>query len=302
MSRFIAEGDNVLDTRSGLMWPADAALSEFPLDWSEALAFVEDLNRSRFHGHDDWKLPHRRELFSLVSHTAINPSIAPPHPFVNVFPGYYWTATTCARLPNQAWYIHLGGARVFKGMKRNSYMVWPVRIPAESGIRVWKTGQRRCYDRNGGLINCLGTGQDGELRSGLEWEGARFAENAGLIHDRATGLTWPQGADACRGMVDWPSALDLVRRMNRTSAYGYSDWRMPGIRELESLVDLDRHTQALPADHPFVNVRDFYWSSTTSRYDTAYAWALYLIDGIVGVGYKPVKEFFLWPVRTTGSG
>jgi hypothetical protein len=30
---------------------------------------------------------------------------------------------SCARLPNQAWYIHLGGARVFKGMKHGSYMV-----------------------------------------------------------------------------------------------------------------------------------------------------------------------------------
>ncbi len=301
MPRFIQTNGRVRDARSGLVWPADAALSEFPLDWAEALAFVRDLNHSRFQGHDDWRLPNRRELFSLVSHQAVNPCIAPPHPFVNVFHGYYWTATTCARLPDQAWYIHMGGARVFKGMKPNSYMLWPVRIPAGSAARVLRTGQRRCYGPNGDIIGCSGTGQDGELCSGLGWDEPRFTEGKDLVRDRATGLTWLKDADLPGGMRDWPSALDWVRRLNTESAFGHDDWRVPEIRELEGLVDLGRHTPALPAGHPFVNVRDFYWSCTTSRYDTRYAWALYLVDGMVGVGYKPLREFYLWPVRSSAQ-
>ena len=57
----------------------------------------------------------------------INPSLPTGAPFENVFAGYYWTATTCSRFKNQAWYIHLGGGRIYRGMKYGSYMVWPVR-------------------------------------------------------------------------------------------------------------------------------------------------------------------------------
>ncbi|HDI60915.1 MAG TPA: DUF1566 domain-containing protein [Desulfobacteraceae bacterium] len=44
-------------------------------------------------------------------------------------------------------------------------------------------------------------------------------------------------------------------------------------------------------------VQDFYWSATTSAYDPCYVWGPYTRDGVVGVGYKPLKEFYFWPVR-----
>lgn len=78
---------------------------------------------------------------------------------------------------------------------------------------------------------------------------------------------------------------------------GHLDWRMPNIRELESLVDLCADSPALAPDHPFGNVREVYWSSTTSVYEPRYAWALYTRDGMVGVGFKPDAVFHLWPVR-----
>jgi hypothetical protein len=78
---------------------------------------------------------------------------------------------------------------------------------------------------------------------------------------------------------------------------GHCDWRLPNIRELESLVDLSAHSPALPIDHPFVSVQDTYWSSTNSVYEPRFAWALYTQDGIVGVAFKPGDGFFLWPVR-----
>jgi hypothetical protein len=279
------------------MWTRDAAPAEFPLSWGEALAFVQEMNASRFAGHADWKLPHRRELFSLVSHQTVNPSLPTDHPFENVFHGYYWTSTTCARLPDQAWYIHLGGARVFKGMKYNAYMVWPVRVAEAGEGSVWQTGQQRCYDDRGEVIDCRGTGQDGALRSGATIAGPRFEMKDGLVRDRLAGIDWLQDANLEGSAVDWQSALDRVARMNRSGAHGFDDWRLPTIVELERLTDLDRHSPALPAGHPFAHVQDFYWSATPSAYDPRYAWALYARDGVVGVGYKPLKEFYLWPVR-----
>ena len=269
MNRFDVLDDMVLDNTTGLVWTRNASLSDFPMTWNEAFAFVEDLNQSGLYGYKDWKLPERKELFSLISHETVNPCLPPGHPFVNVFTGYYWTATSCARLPEQAWYIHLGGARVFKGMKHGSYMMWPVR-----------------------------SAQNRDGRPGAaEGEAHRFTAGRHDVADHATGLIWMKDADIARTAMDWKTAFAFVAQLNREAKFGFSDWRVPTIAELESLVDPGRHSPALPAGHLFAEVKDFYWSSTTSMYDPAYAWTLYLRDGAVGVGYKPLTEFHLWPVR-----
>jgi len=299
MQRFLEQDEVVLDINTGLIWPKNACLSDFPMTWNEALTFIEELNHSELYGYDDWKLPNRRELFSLMSHEAINPSLPNGHPFINVFTGYYWTSTSCARLPNQAWYIHLGGARVFKGMKYGSYMVWPARIAdhLKNQVQVFKTGQINCYDENGDIVDCNNTGQDGEFQSGLQSDQPRFIEDTYTIYDSATNLTWLKRANYLNDMLDWKSAFDLIEKMNREYKYGHNDWRLPSIVELESLTDMSQHSPALPVDHLFVNVQEFYWSSTTSVYDINYAWVLYIKDGAVGVGYKPLSDFYLWPVR-----
>ncbi len=301
-NRFKPENDVVIDERTGLMWVKDAGLLEFPMTWEEALAEIEGFNETGLFGYHDWKLPNRRELLSLMSHDVINPSVDAGHLFTGIFHGYYWTSTTCARLPDQAWYIHLGGARVFKGMKHRSYMVWPVREIDPGGSRVCQTGQTICYDGSGHRMDCKGSGQDGEFQAGKPFPDPRFRSAGDRVHDTGTGLVWLKNANVHPQPLDWEAAHDLVSQMNRDRAYGFDDWRVPEIRELESLTDMDCHSPALPVDHPFTNVQAFYWSATASRYDTAYAWVLYTKDGPVGVGHKPLSEFFLWPVRGPDIG
>jgi hypothetical protein len=298
MNRFLRDNETVVDTQTGLMWTTNASLLEFPLAWGEALHAIQALNQSGLYGYDDWKLPNRRELFSLISFQTTNPCVPGGHPFTHIFTGYYWTSSSCARLPDQAWYIHLGGARVFKGMKHGSYMVWPVRMAENRNLsRVYQTGQKNCYDEGGVIIDCRHSGQDGEFQSGLHYDTHRFKEDPHVIYDRATGLTWLRNANVHRDPMDWASASHSIRQMNRESTYGYNDWRFPNIIELESVTDIGRHSPALSAAHLFEDVQDFYWSSTTSMYDTSYAWVLYTKDGIIGVGHKPLSEFYVWPVR-----
>ncbi|MDY6824283.1 MAG: DUF1566 domain-containing protein [Thermodesulfobacteriota bacterium] len=296
-NRFIKQSDGILDTHTGLVWTADAAISEFPLTWAEALDFVQDLNRDAYLGHGDWKLSNRRELFSLMSHKCINPSLPAGHPFTRVFTGYYWTSTTCVRLPDQAWYIHLGGAKVYKGMKHQSYMVWPVRPSGPAKPALLQTGQTHCYDAAGNHIDCTGTGQDAAYQVGLAADLRRFSDQGEVVCDSATGLTWLKTANPAQEMVDWKTAFDWIREMNRQHAHGYNDWRLPEINELESLTHMGTHSPALPPDHPFTHVQDFYWSATRSMYDTRYAWVLYARDGYIGVGHTPQAECYIWPVR-----
>jgi hypothetical protein len=295
--RFLANDDAVLDNLTGLMWTRNANLPEFPLMWEEALTYVTHMNDEQTFGHSDWRLPNRTELFSLVSHSRINPTLPESHPFTKVFSGYYWTSTTCIRLSSQAWYIHLGGGRVFKGMKHGSYVVWAVRGPARGLVELPRSGQQLCFNESGEAVPCQNTGQDGALQAGATWPEQRFIHNRDTVIDNVTGLVWTRNANCAKEMVTWQSALQAVKTMNDEKAYGYQDWRLPNIRELESLTDMGQHTPALPVPHPFQEVQAWYWSSTTSTYDARYAWVLYAVDGAVGVGYKPNESFFVWPVR-----
>jgi hypothetical protein len=295
--RFTPLENVVTDTASGLMWTKNAALEPFPVTWPEALAFVRSMNEQTMFGYSDWRVPNRRELFSLISHDDINPALPQGHPFSDVFNGYYWSSTTCRRLPDQAWYVHLGGARVFKGMKHRSYMVWPVRTADSRNLHIHRTGQQTCYGTDGGTVPCSGSGQDGDIRAGQSWPNPRYEINANAVTDRMTGLIWDRTADRTGIAVTWNAALAEVHSANIKKLHGFSDWRLPDVRELESLCDMDAYCPALSRFHPFTGLKNFYWSATTSRYDCQYAWTLYLEDGAVGVGFKPLSEFFVWLVR-----
>lgn len=271
-NRFRAEGHIVHDRWTGAVWCRNANPADFPLTWDEAHAFVADMRAQAAHGYDTWQLPSRGHLFSLISHQNVNPSLPDGNPFRHVFHSYYWTGETTHRLADQAWYVHLGGGRVHRGMKHGSYMVWPV---------------------------CPGAGQS--VRAGPS-DAARFVATGPWVHDAVTGLTWLATADWAGGRRAWDEALASVADCNRQRIGGFDDWRLPNIRELESLVDLGAHDPALSPGHPFACVREGYWSSTTSVYEARYAWVLYSMDGGMGVGFKPQADFHVWPVRSDHEG
>ena len=263
VDRFVNVGPVVEDHWSGLFWTRKADIAAFPLTWEEAAAFVQEMNRCQRFGRTDWRLPTRRELFGLISHQHINPALPSGHPFRDVFNGYYWTSTPCARLPDQAWYLHMGGARIYRGMKHGSYMVWPVAGPSARPS----------------------TGKD------------RFVAQTDSFYDRLTGRSWLNNQWLDNEPATWQAALDRVAALNHKRVGGYGDWRLPNIRELESLIDVTAHSPAFSPACPLSAVMEGYWSSTTSIYEPRYAWVLYTQDGAVGVGFKVLRDFHVLAVR-----
>ena len=288
----LQDRDLALDRLTGLVWPRIAALGDFPMSWPEALAAVADMNRTRAFGHADWRLPNRRELLSVISHDHHRPALPAGHPFT-VQQTWYWTATTTVIAPDCAWRVHLEGGRMFYGDKTRDAMVWPVR--GESGLLA-QTGQIRCRDAAGNVVDCSGTGQDGELRCGAPWPDPRFALERDGVRDLLTGLLWTRSADLL-GLCAWEEALRAAREHHA----GGLAWRLPNIRELESLVDAERHDPALPGGHPFENPQEAYWSSTSSAYSHDWAYCLYLHKGAVGVGFKAGAEFSAWLVAVEST-
>ena len=170
------------------------------------------------------------------------------------------------------------------------------------------TGQTGCWDDQGTSRTCTGTGEDGENQAGVSWPTPRFTDNGdGTVKDNLTGLDWLQDVN-CPGMqMGWQAALTWVEStLNAGStactnytAGTFSDWRLPNIRELSSLVDFSRSSPALPAGHPFVNVQlAFYWSSTSNVSTPGNAFSLNLWSGRTSdSGDKDSFSDSIWPVR-----
>lgn len=140
--------------------------------------------------------------------------------------------------------------------------------------RVPRTGQTTCWDADHEVVDCAGTGQDGELQAGLAPPTVRFTDNQdGTVTDNFTGLIWLHDV-TCIADLPFDSAL-YAARLLASGACGLSDgsvsgdWRVPNVREMVSLLDYDNLDSALPTGHPFDGLRStHYWTSTTVQMPT----------------------------------
>ena len=143
---------------------------------------------------------------------------------------------------------------------------------------VAKTGQTTKYS----------DGDDGDLQKGVAWPNPRFTNNGdSTVTDNLTGLMWAQNANA-GGSKTWSDALTYC---NGLTLGGHSDWRLPNVKELLSLIDWAYSNPALSndagtgkwttgADSAFSGVQSsYYWSSTTYAFCTAFAWLVDFNDG-----------------------
>ena len=131
------------------------------------------------------------------------------------------------------------------------------------------TGQTTCYDQDGNIVDCesdICPGQDGFYRPGPCTRDARFVDNGdGTVTDTFTGLTWQQVAADMNDnqqidppdLVSWCEALTYCENLVLA---GDDDWRLPNIRELQSIVDYGRDPVLDPI---FGTVPAAHWSSTT---------------------------------------
>ena len=161
-------------------------------------------------------------------------------------------------------------------------------------------------------LNPAPKGADGALEKGVAWPSPRFIDRGdGAVTDALTGLVWLQNATCTdtvggvnkeAGTLKWSQALAWSNALasgkcGLTDGSVAGDWRLPNLRELESLIDLSQSGPALPAVRPFLNVwSGYYWSSSTVALATSRAWTVNLNLGDPGRFGKATRQG-VWPVR-----
>lgn len=121
------------DILTGLMWlrgadtPTHGSCTGGLKTWYEALTYIECLNSYEYAGSSDWRLPNRKELFSLIDRSQLNPALPSDHYFQDVQLGYYWTSTTYAFETDKAWVVDTKDGDVGPREKTGNAWVWPVR-------------------------------------------------------------------------------------------------------------------------------------------------------------------------------
>lgn len=106
-------------------------------------------------------------------------------------------------------------------------------------------------------------------------------------------LTWQRRDDGIGR--NWPDALSYCENLVLA---GYSDWRLPDIKELAFLTDDSRHTPAIdPAAFPETKTAG-YWSSTSLADNPKFAWFVYFNNGYV----NPVDKSHEYYTRCVRGG
>jgi hypothetical protein len=253
----------VTDLNTGLMWQQDPGGK---MSYAEAVANTSSFNLA---GYDDWRLPTIKELYSLILFSGIDPpaegAVTNAVPFIDtsyfnfeygdtsagyrIIDAQYWSSTeyvsTTMNGNATVFGVNFADGRI-KGYPRDAR---PQREPMQQFVRY--------------------------VRGNPDYGINDFIDNGdGTITDNATGLMCSE-ADSGAGM-NWEEALAWVQQKNEENYLGYSDWRLPNAKELQSIVDYTRSpaTTNSAAIDPLFTVTaimaedggtdyPFYWSSTT---------------------------------------
>jgi hypothetical protein len=240
--------------------------------------FIKALNDAHYGGYTDWRMPSIKELAYIVNYSVRypGPTIKTDY-FPNTVASFYWSSTTYANHTSSAWGVYFYYGYDYYDSKINSFYVRAVR---------------------GGQSGALGN-----LISDASIENADALDNYtdngnGTVTDTSTGLMWQQTTSSTK--MTWEQSLAYCEGLNLG---GHADWRLPTIKELQSLVDYSRDNPSINTTYFPNTVASIYWSSTTYANGTEDAWGVDFDNGY-GYDYFHYKHYgyYVRAVRGGQSG
>ncbi|MFR9651216.1 MAG: DUF1566 domain-containing protein [Rikenellaceae bacterium] len=254
-------GDGTItDNVTGLVWQKEFSV----MSYDEAMAAAKSCTLG---GKSDWRLPSIKEAYSLIDFSGVDASNRDMYsvpegavPFINTnYFDFEYGANGSRKIDTQM----LSSTTYVGNVNSRLKLVFGVNL-ADGRIKGYPMTTRNEAKKF-----------SVRFVRGVEYGVNKFVSNKNkTISDTATGLMW-QRDDSGKGL-DWEDALKYAEAMNKKRYMGYSDWRVPNAKELQSIVDYTRspETTASAAIDPIFKTSQiknelgevdypFYWSSTT---------------------------------------
>lgn len=108
-------------TKPLVMWTRDGNLAGKKMTWNDAFNFIKRLNEQKYAGYNDWRLPTKEELETLLNFVKSNGM-----GFINVQSAYYWSSSA-GIYKNFVWAVHMWDGVVNGSKDGDVLYVWPVR-------------------------------------------------------------------------------------------------------------------------------------------------------------------------------
>lgn len=258
----------ITDNISGLMWEKSPDRNkDGKIKANDKMTYKEALKgakKCRTGGYKDWRLPTIKEQYSLILFSGKDPS------------GYEATDTK-GLVPftdTQYFDFAYGDTEARERIIDSQYASSNVYVDGDLlfGVNL-ADGRIKGY----GMQMPFGPAIDKTffvlyVRGNTSYGLNEFVDNGdSTISDHATGLMWMQyDSDST---MNWERALAYAENMEFA---GYSDWRLPDVKELQSIVDYDRspgttHSAAIDPLFSATQITNeagqidygSYWSSTT---------------------------------------
>lgn len=264
----VLDGDKIIrDGNTNLEW---TSLSTNSYLWQDAQDYCEDGiasfgNYSQYAGYSDWRLPNIKELMTIADYGPVANQKFPES-------GSSWSSTTSPSNTAFAFTAGISGGTII-GQPKLSIRL-PVRCvrggeiyssnSLTMRIRLPATGQAQRYGMEFG-----GAGKDdGYYRSGAVLRYNTTSGQGGIVQDENTGLMWEQKNLSTKlATYTWENAQKYCEdQIGNLGTYsGYSDWRLPNVKELFDITRLNWDKESPYIDTIFSNtVAGGYWSSTMS--------------------------------------
>ncbi|WP_338238084.1 DUF1566 domain-containing protein [Persicobacter diffluens] len=284
------EQDIVLDSNTGLYWQKAYKI----MTVKEAQKWAKNCEDG---GYTDWRVPTIKEVYSLLN-----------------FSGVDISGPDMKQLPNQAkpfidtryfdFEYSANGPRIIDSQLLSSTFyegkvmgkdraVFGLNF-ADGRIKAYPVNDPRSQSGKQFMVRLV--------RGNPEYGKNEFKDHQNsTISDLATGLMWSK-MDSQKGM-NWEKALAWVQERNQEKYLGYSDWRLPNAKELQSIVDYANSPQkngkaAINEQFDISSIRlsngqkDYpaFWTSTTHINQKGGRQAIYISFGQAMGYFKPPHQ------------
>lgn len=305
-STYADAGDNQTDGGPDGVWagPLDNGLGSFGDNCANQYKictteqYVADVNMVGLCGAHNWRMPTAKELENITNKDRYNPMID-NMAFPNTRATEFWSSSPFAGTSYSVWYVDFYRS----GAQPNSYRYHyhPVRL-VRGGSPL--------------SISPISAVDDQVCKPAIpaSTPTSQFIDHGdGTVTDAGTNLMWNRCAygqtwdgSTCTGSymnTTWYGALQESAVVNRGGGYaGYTDWRLPNINELRSIVEEQCYSPAINLN-VFPNTPStIFWSSSPNAYNSQIAWGVHFFSGSIDSGGRSNDYLGGYAVRLVRGG